>query len=213
VSTPAGARRRAVRRPRAAVLGLVVALLGVVGLSAGCSDLQGTSGKAYITGDGQISVWPESERSKPVSLEGDTVDGGDWSLADAAGKPVVVNVWWSSCGPCRTEMPMLQEAAAEFKDTVAFVGINTRDSSAKNGYAFEKSLGVSYPSIYSPDGRALLGLKGLPRSMPATIVLDDQGRMAAAISGSIPSKLTLTQLVQCIVDGQAQGQCKVTGKS
>ncbi len=207
------ARRRAVRRPRAAVLGLVVALLGVVGLSAGCSDLQGTSGKAYITGDGQISVWPDAERGKAVALEGTTLDGGTWSLADAGGKPVVVNVWWSNCGPCRTEMPMLQAAAKELTGTATFVGINTRDSSADNGLAFERSIGVSYPSIYSPDGKVLLALKGLPRALPSTVVLDAQGRIAATISGAIPSKLTLTELVKCVASGDASQKCKVSGKS
>lgn len=195
-------------RLRLLLLPLVVLML------ASCSRVAGTQGGAYVTGDGQISVWAADKRGEPVHLTGDTLDGGTWSSQDALGKPVVVNVWWSQCGPCRKEMPMLQSAAAEFAGKVTFVGVNTRDNSADNGLAFERSIGVSYPSIYSPDGQALLALPGLPASaMPATVILDAEGRIAASVPGQLPSKLTLTQLVQCVVDGAARDKCTVSGKS
>lgn len=211
--TSAPTVRRLARRAGSTRAALVAVLLALGFVASACSDVDGTQGKAYLTGNGQIAVWAEAERAKPVPLRGDTLDGGTWDIADALGKPVVVNVWWSNCGPCRKEMPMLQAAADELKDEVTFVGVNTRDNSAANGIAFERSLGVTYPSIYSPDGEALLALKGLPRALPATVVLDDQGRVAATVSGELPSKLTLTQLVQCIVDGDAEDNCNVTGKA
>jgi thiol-disulfide isomerase/thioredoxin len=191
---------------------LILPLLGLlmVAVSA-CTDLTGTQGGSYVTGDGQITVWPTAERGEPVDLKGDTLDGGTYDSVADRGKPVVVNVWWSNCGPCRTEMPLLADAAADLGDTASFIGINTRDNSADNGLAFERSIGVDYPSIFSPDGQALLAIKKLPRAVPATVILDAEGRMAAAIAGEIPTKLTLTQLVQCIADGAADQQCKVSG--
>ena len=65
---------------------------------------------------------------------------------------------------------MLQAAYEELGDDVAFVGINTRDASAAQGLAFERHYGVEYPSVYSPDGAAVLALKGslAPRAIPAT---------------------------------------------
>lgn len=189
------------------------AVVAAFALLSACSDITGTSGGAYVTANGQVTVWPEAERGEPVNLAGTTLDGGSWSMAEANGQPVVVNVWWSNCGPCRIEMPMLEEAAQELKGDVTFVGINTRDNSAANGLSFERSAGVSYPSIYSPDGKALLALERLPRALPSTVVLDAEGRMAAAIAGQLPSKLTLTQLVECIASGDAESQCNVTGKS
>lgn len=200
--------------PRALIAGMIAAVMGVS--AAGCSDLSSTSGGAYVTGDGQITVWPAADRGDALRLSGETLDGGTWSMDQAGGKPVVVNVWWSNCGPCRTEMPMLQAAEEELAGAAVFVGINTRDNSADNGLAFERSIGVTYPSIYSPDGKALLAIPRLPRALPSTVVLDAQGRMAAAVSGQLPSKLTLTQLVECIADTSGtdhSGQCKVTGKS
>jgi thiol-disulfide isomerase/thioredoxin len=120
---------------------------------------------------------------------------------------VVVNTWWSGCTPCRTEMPMLVEAAEELSDDAAFVGINIRDPSAAQGQAFERSLDIAYPSLYEPDGKALLAFSGkisLGR-IPTTAILDREGRVAAVIAGEIPSKLTLTEVVEDIAAEPADG--------
>ena len=92
---------------------------------------------------------------------------------------------------------MLQAAYEELGDTVAFVGLNTRDASAAQGLAFERHYGVEYPSVYSPDGAAVLALKGslAPRAIPATAILDNEGRVAALIRGEIPSARTLDELI------------------
>ncbi|SFC21616.1 Thiol-disulfide isomerase or thioredoxin [Nocardioides terrae] len=181
---------------------LPLLLLALV--ATGCSDLSGTNKGGYITGDGTTTVWAPDDRGAPIELTGTTLDGKDVDLADLRGKPAVVNVWWSGCGPCRAEMPMLQEASTELAGEAAFLGINTRDGSAANGLAFERSVGASYPSIYAPDGRALLAFPGLPRPLPSTVVLDAQGRISAMISGPIPSRLTLTELVQCAASASAE---------
>jgi len=183
---------------------LLLPLLLLAALVAGCSSLSGTNKGGYITGDGTTTQWAPHDRGAPVELTGTTLDGKKVDLADLRGKPAVVNVWWSGCGPCRAEMPLLQQASTELAGTAAFLGINTRDGSAENGLAFERSVGAAYPSIYAPDGRALLAFPGLPRSLPSTVVLDGQGRISAMISGPIPSKLTLTELVQCAASDAAE---------
>jgi thiol-disulfide isomerase/thioredoxin len=187
---------------------LLPLLLAVATLAAGCSGLSGTNKGGYITGDGQVTAWAPADRGTPIELTGNTLEGTPLDLADYRGKPVVVNVWWSGCGPCRREMPMLQQASQELAGKAAFIGINTRDNSADNGLAFERSVGAAYPSIYAPDGRALLAFPGLPRPLPSTVILDSQGRMSASISGEIPSRLTITQLVECASSGTAQ-HCEV----
>jgi thiol-disulfide isomerase/thioredoxin len=179
-------------------------------VAAGCSSLAGTNKGGYITGDGTTTAWAADERGAPIELTGTTLDGKDLDLADYRGKPVVVNVWWSGCGPCRTEMPLLQEVSKELAGKAAFLGINTRDNSADNGLAFERSVGAAYPSLYAPDGRALLAFPGLPRPLPSTVVLDAEGRISATISGPIPSRLTLTQLVGCATSDSSE-HCEVRG--
>ena len=44
------------------------------------------------------------------------------------GKPMVVNFWFSTCEPCKREMPALTEAAATYGASVNFIGINPNDT-------------------------------------------------------------------------------------
>jgi thiol-disulfide isomerase/thioredoxin len=174
---------------------LLLALTALVALS-GCTSLRGTNDGGYIPGEGGVTEIALDNREKAVDLEAETVDDGDLDLADLRGEVVVVNVWWSGCAPCRVEMPMLVEASEELD--AKFVGINTRDLSLEAVRAFEKSAGVTYPSYFDPGGETLLafGPRYSPRAMPTTLVLDRQGRVAAVISGAIPSKTTLADLVE-----------------
>ena len=121
------------------------------------------------------------------------------SLASYAGKVVVVNVWGSWCPPCRAEATDLAAASRELAPKgVVFVGINTRDASRDNGRAFERTYDVPYPSIYDPSGSNLLAFRRTltPNSIPGTVVVDRQGRVAASILGRIPTKTTLVDLVE-----------------
>jgi thiol-disulfide isomerase/thioredoxin len=186
----------------------VLALAVLAPLVAACG-MSGTNTGGYLVGDGQVQAVPTAKRGAAVDLSGTTLDGQPLDLSSDRGKVVVVNTWWSGCGPCSTEMPMLQQAAQQLGDSAVFVGINIRDSSAANGLAFQRQHGVTYPSLYSPDGKAVLAFpaKYAPRTIPATAVLDTQGRVAAIIRGSVPSKLTLTETVQCVADPSGEG-CK-----
>ena len=166
-------------------------------LLAGCSSTGGTEGKQYISGDGRITEVPQADRGDPIELDGQTLDGQSLSLGDLRGKPVVVNIWWSGCPPCRAEQPLLNQVADELGSSAQVVGINIRDSSPVIGSAYVRKFDVPYPSLYDPSGKALLAFQGRlsPRTIPATLVLDSQGRIAASIIGRVPTELTLTDLV------------------
>jgi len=90
------------------------------------------------------------------------------------------------------------DAADELGDSASFVGINLRDGSTAQALAHDKKYGVEYPSFYEPDGKALLAFPGVltPRAVPATVVLDAEGRVAASILGPIPSTQTLVDVVE-----------------
>ena len=94
---------------------------------------------------------------------------------------------------------MLASAARTLaKEDVAFVGVNTKDSSPEQGRAFERRYGVPYPSFFDPSGRTLLAFHGTlnPSAIPSTVVLDKQGRVAASILGEVPSEQTLVDLAR-----------------
>jgi thiol-disulfide isomerase/thioredoxin len=180
-------------------LPLIVAALAVTATAAtACTDANGTNGKNYVAGDGVVIEIAADERGRPVELSGETLTGDPVDLADRRGSVVVVNVWWSGCAPCRTEAPLLVDAADELPGDGTIVGIDIRDSSKDNALAFERGFDVPYPSIYDPGSNLLLNFPTPfnPRDIPSTVVLDRQGRVAAVIRGEIPSKLTLIDLVE-----------------
>jgi thiol-disulfide isomerase/thioredoxin len=182
-------------------LTLLLAAAALVLPASGCTSLQGTGDKGYVTGDGTIREFPVADRSDPVSLTGKDLDGRDLSLASMRGKPTVVTVWGSWCASCHQETPALVAAQKKFGDRVNFVGIDSRDSGRAQAKAFNARYGVTWPSFFSPGGEALLAFPGVlaPNSVPATVVLDAQGRPAVDINGAVPSSLTLTELVQGVL--------------
>jgi len=93
------------------------------------------------------------------------------------------------------------EAQKKLGDRVNFVGIDSRDAGTAQAKAYNQRFGIGWPSFFSPGGEALLAFPGVltPNSVPATVVLDAQGRAAADINGGVPSTLTLVQLVQDVV--------------
>ncbi len=152
-----------------------------------------------------MSELAATDRGEPIELAGEGLDGKPLDLAEFRGKPVVINVWWSACPPCRVEQPDLNGAAEELGDRVHFVGMNIRDASPDQAKAYVRRFEVTYPSFYSPDGKALLPFAGTlsPRSIPSTVVLDHQGRIAASIIGRLPSEQTLVSVVETILDEQS----------
>lgn len=184
-------------RSRSRRTGLVATALAAAGLLAGCSSLSGTGDLQYVPGEGNVVEVDEADRGEPVELTGESLEGEPLDLADSRGQVTVVNVWWSGCNPCRSEMPMLVEASQEMDD-VAFVGINTRDPGLGTAQAFEREVGVTYPSFYDDTAAPLLAFPSpyTPQAMPSTVVLDEQGRVGALISGEIPSVLTLDEVVE-----------------
>lgn len=173
-----------------------------MGVLAGCSGLSGTSGRGYVMGDGAVAEIEPADREEQIAFTGEDLEGEELSLEALRGKPVVVNVWWSACDPCIVEQPKLNRVAEQMGDRVAFVGVNIRDASVEDAQAFVRSQDVPYPSFYSEDGRALLAFSaGLgPRSVPATLVLDAEGRVAAVVPGAIPTEQTLVSLLERVLD-------------
>jgi thiol-disulfide isomerase/thioredoxin len=185
-------------RRRLASLCCAVALVLTASGCASLHGLHGTNDQGVVVGGGGYHEIPVSQRGDPLTLTGRDLDGRSISLQTLRGKPTVVNVWGSWCASCHQEEPYLAAAAKKLGSRANFVGIDSRDSGTAQAKAYNQRYGISWPSFFSPGGEALLSFTGVitPNSIPSTIVLDAQGRAAAAIIGAVPSTLTLVQIVQ-----------------
>ncbi|MFD4422297.1 TlpA family protein disulfide reductase [Agromyces sp. NPDC058484] len=164
------------------------------------------SGKNYIAGDGTISVYAEGQRGEPITFDGETTGGARFDSADASGKVQVVNFWYAGCAPCRVEAPILEQVHAEQDPgEVSFVGVNVRDQ-AGTAASFEEAYGVGYPSILDVEsGTAQLAFAGPvpPAAVPTTIVLDQEGRVAARVLGQLEEASILSTIIDDLLAEQA----------
>jgi len=191
------------RRTRA-----VAVLLAAGAALAGCgSDANTIAGQAmqgdqkgYISGDGTVQTVPPEEREITIELTGTTLEGEPWDSADARGSVLVINVWGSWCGPCKAEAKDLQAVYEHFTsagEPVEFIGVNDRDSQP-TALAFQEAEGIGYPSLVDDGGRTLVALQGMANARPSTLVLDEQGRLAARVAGQVDES-TLRGLVEDVL--------------
>lgn len=179
-----------------AVIGLTLAALGWWASSSrsGTTDRGSTTG-GYDSTD-LVQQYEPRDRRELTSFTARLLDGTQLDSDDLRGRPVVVNVWGSWCGPCRSEAPTLARAARYFGDRVRFLGLNVRDS-PDAARAFERAFGVPYPSVHPDDStRAILAFGGAltATAVPTTVVLDSDGRIAARVVGEVDGS-TLRGLV------------------
>ena len=182
-------------RRRARSLFAAVAAAAILS-AAGCGTGPATAGPdgvkpfTFVAPGGQDKMLfdPPDTRGAVTGLSGEDLanTGATLDLADYAGQVVVLNVWGSWCGPCRAEMPDLQELHRSFQSKgVTVLGVDVRDDrQAAQDFVADRS--ITYPNIFDQPGRALLALSGFPRNtVPSTVVFDRRHRVAAVFLRAI----------------------------
>ncbi|MDM4762392.1 TlpA disulfide reductase family protein [Galbitalea sp. SE-J8] len=194
---------------RRGLAALAAASVLLVGLTA-CTSTDGVAttandANAGYTGTGSEFYAPGDRRAPADFRATAMTDGASVDTSALRGKVVVLNFWYATCPPCRTEAGLLDTVAGSYpSDRVVFVGVNTRDDVA-SAQAFERKFDVPYASVLDADtGDAQLAYAGVvpPNSTPATLVLDKRGRVAARILGGIESAAELGGYIDAALEEQ-----------
>ena len=103
-----------------------------------------------------------------------STEGKNLRLEDYRGQVVMLNFWASWCGPCRQEMPVMDDIYSKYKSlgfTVLAVSVDEDTAAADR---FLKAVPVSFPVLYDNESR-VSELYGVD-AMPSTIIIDRDGK-------------------------------------
>lgn len=172
-----------------AAAALLAALLVLTGCTGGAS---GPPGAAKIDVDTpELRQQKEAAGVEPCRPgDGEPVEGGlppvtlpcfgGGEAVDLSGLrgPMVVSLWASWCGPCREEMPVLQQFHEAHGDRVPILGVDFQDSQPGQAMQLVEDSGVTYPLLADPQS-ALDGEAPFPRlsGLPFLAFVDAEGRV------------------------------------
>jgi len=122
-----------------------------------------------------------TEDKAPVTAVFSDDEGKPVDILDLKGKVVFLNFWATWCPPCKAEMPSIQNLVKKFKgnDKVVFMLVEIEHEKEK-AHTFLKENKLSLP-IYYPESE--IPSEWLGQSIPTTIILDKDGRIAARHEG------------------------------
>jgi cytochrome c biogenesis protein CcmG, thiol:disulfide interchange protein DsbE len=179
------------------------ALLLLAGLLAGCSSGEpdqpaSTPASSDLDQlDTHLQACPEqtdqpaADSDLPATVF-DCFGGGTLDLSRAPGVPTVVNLWASWCGPCREEMPLVQQLADTAGGRVRVLGVASLDGVEQAG-SFAEDAAVTFPSAFDGDGEVMSAI-GV-NTLPHTVFLTADGTVAFVQVGKVSSLAEFEQLV------------------
>jgi thiol-disulfide isomerase/thioredoxin len=130
---------------------------------------------------GEMAALPESLLQRPIK----SLDSGSFRFADFDGKVIVVNVWASWCGPCRSEVPEYEKVRKSFAGReVEFIGLTTEDprTSTDRVKQFARNLNFGFRLGWADRETAYTLMNGRS-AIPQTLVIAPNGRIIAQWHG------------------------------
>jgi thiol-disulfide isomerase/thioredoxin len=184
-------------RPVALLAGV---LLVVAGCSGGASPSQSGAPRIHVRADlvRRADLDPCPPSAGPAAGDGlpDVTlpclgNGPSVRLAAVRGRPLLVNIWGSWCGPCQKETPFLARAYDRLRGSVRFLGVDTEDDpNSALDFAAHVSPPMRYPSVRDDNKKVLLGLH-LVSAVPSTVFVTATGKIAHVSTGPYLDESTL----------------------
>ena len=129
-----------------------------------------------------VGLQPLKEGTEAVEFELESLAGGMQKLSAYKGKVVFLNFWATWCGPCRFEMPSMQELYTRYKDDgLEIVAVNLQEDK-KSVQKFVDEMGLSFTVLLDKNGR--VGAMYGARSIPTSYIIDRNGYVIAGTIGT-----------------------------
>jgi cytochrome c biogenesis protein CcmG, thiol:disulfide interchange protein DsbE len=173
-----------------------IAALVLLGVLSGCTADEAPAATSTSAGS-VLQPCPEQSDADAEgtdllpALSFECPGGGSLDLGRAPGEPMVLNLWGSWCGPCREELPLMQQFADASAGQVRVMGLITKDGRSL-AESFAADAGVTFPSAFDGDGELMTeaGLNGLPY----TYFLDADGALVYTQVGPVTTVDQLRRL-------------------
>jgi cytochrome c biogenesis protein CcmG, thiol:disulfide interchange protein DsbE len=153
------------------------------------------------TTGGKIPAPREGFLAPDFSLQNQ--QGETIQLSDLRGQAVLVNMWASWCGPCKAEMPAMQEVYEEYSDRgFTILAVNTTFQDDRDGaLSFARGLGLTFPILFDLDGA--VSQKYQVRAMPTSFFVDQEGIIRRVVFGGPMSEALLrTEIERLLPEGR-----------
>ncbi len=148
---------------------------------------------AYVTKNDKASVQKKTKvikvKTKTIEIELDNFtvydeNMGTHKLSDFYGKPIIINIWATWCGPCVREMPGYDKVISKYQDKINFIMINCEDlEDIETVKQFMKDNGYSFPIYYDFDNEADSAYGN--GYIPLTVAIKKDGTIVYHDSGSL----------------------------
>jgi len=103
-------------------------------------------------------------------------------LSDFRGTPVVVNFYYSTCAPCKNEIPTFVRAEQALGDGVVFLGVDWLEDEEKAVSILEK-YGATYPAVLDRSGSVAEHYR--VGGFPASFFIDSEGVLQVLRTGEV----------------------------
>ena len=131
--------------------------------------------------------------SKAPDFELYDLEGKLHKLNDYKGTPILLNFWATWCGPCRSEMPHLEEVYENWKDKdLIFFAVNVGESST-DVTAFLDYFGFNMPVLL--DNAKTVSRKYGVSGIPTTYFIDEDGIIQNRVVGAFPDRQSIEKYV------------------
>jgi thiol-disulfide isomerase/thioredoxin len=129
------------------------------------------------------------------------LDGTTFKPTDKKGKVIVLNMWATWCGPCRSEMPTLVRLQETYGDKLEIIGLDIDDEPVDAIKEFADNMKLNYTLVWADTATqaALLKISGFG-GIPQSFIVDRDGNLRGVFRGANPSDVKkLEELVGKIV--------------